>query len=106
MEARPGEGPVLACQQRFIVQRVSNIWRGRSAIREKDITLDTWKERAQPCDELGSIGLEEENAAACMSDRSEEHTSELQSRMRISYAVFCMKQKKTCTPVYYNTPRA
>src|SRR3546814_2255897 len=28
-------------------------------------------------------------------DRSEEHTSELQSLMRISYAVFCLKQKKT-----------
>src|SRR3546814_469453 len=27
-------------------------------------------------------------------DRSEEHTSELQSLMRISYAVFCLKQKK------------
>src|SRR3546814_5405185 len=26
-------------------------------------------------------------------DRSEEHTSELQSLMRISYAVFCLKQK-------------
>src|SRR3546814_9291488 len=31
-----------------------------------------------------------ENAA----DRSEEHTSELQSLMRISYAVFCLKKKK------------
>src|SRR3546814_3606046 len=29
-------------------------------------------------------------------DRSEEHTSELQSLMRISYAVFCLKKKKTC----------
>src|SRR3546814_2553056 len=28
-------------------------------------------------------------------DRSEEHTSELQSLMRISYAVFCLKKKKT-----------
>src|SRR3546814_10560226 len=27
--------------------------------------------------------------------RSEEHTSELQSLMRISYAVFCLKNKKT-----------
>src|SRR3546814_1499870 len=27
-------------------------------------------------------------------DRSDEHTSELQSLMRISYAVFCLKQKK------------
>src|SRR3546814_8850646 len=30
-------------------------------------------------------------------DRSEEHTSELQSLMRISYAVFCLKQKKNKT---------
>src|SRR3546814_8701155 len=29
--------------------------------------------------------------------RSEEHTSELQSLMRISYAVFCLKKKKTQT---------
>src|SRR3546814_7803938 len=33
---------------------------------------------------LGRIGI-----------RSEEHTSELQSLMRISYAVFCLKKKKT-----------
>src|SRR3546814_4492104 len=33
--------------------------------------------------------------AACAADpRSEEHTSELQSLMRISYAVFCLKKKK------------
>src|SRR3546814_7453946 len=30
-------------------------------------------------------------------DRSEEHTSELQSLMRISYAVFCLKNKKPQT---------
>src|SRR3546814_4476425 len=30
--------------------------------------------------------------------RSEEHTSELQSLMRISYAVFCLKKKITKTP--------
>src|SRR3546814_5981838 len=30
-------------------------------------------------------------------ERSEEHTSELQSLMRISYAVFCLKKKKTQT---------
>src|SRR3546814_6715176 len=30
--------------------------------------------------------------------RSEEHTSELQSLMRISYAVFCLKKKQTNTP--------
>src|SRR3546814_1556202 len=32
--------------------------------------------------------------ATWTSSRSEEHTSELQSLMRISYAVFCLKQKK------------
>src|SRR3546814_6026714 len=31
-------------------------------------------------------------------DRSEEHTSELQSLMRISYAVFCLKKKKKNKP--------
>src|SRR3546814_3626094 len=36
-------------------------------------------------------------------DRSEEHTSELQSLMRISYAVFCLKKKKTLTQ-YIITP--
>src|SRR3546814_10430864 len=32
-------------------------------------------------------------AMAAATDRSEEHTSELQSLMRISYAVFCLKKK-------------
>src|SRR3546814_8718374 len=34
--------------------------------------------------------------------RSEEHTSELQSLMRISYAVFCLKKKKTRTNTLTN----
>src|SRR3546814_2500861 len=34
---------------------------------------------------------------AFMQARSEEHTSELQSLMRISYAVFCLKKKKQTT---------
>src|SRR3546814_5673663 len=47
--------------------------------------------------------------------RSEEHTSELQSLMRISYAVFCLKKKTinshhhnrtTLTTTYKNTTRA
>src|SRR3546814_20590514 len=35
--------------------------------------------------------------AGNVSERSEEHTSELQSLMRISYAVFCLKKKKQNT---------
>src|SRR3546814_3444330 len=47
-------------------------------------------EREQERPRLGRI-REEELADAF---RSEEHTSELQSLMRISYAVFCLKKKK------------
>src|SRR3546814_2995221 len=36
-------------------------------------------------------------------DRSEEHTYELQSLMRISYAVFCLKKKKKQNPDYTTT---
>src|SRR3546814_10488542 len=38
--------------------------------------------------------LAETEAISAMASRSEEHTSELQSLMRISYAVFCLTKKK------------
>src|SRR3546814_3702941 len=38
----------------------------------------------------------------CPFGRSEEHTSELQSLMRISYAVFCLKKKKITTETHAN----
>src|SRR3546814_1643933 len=37
--------------------------------------------------------------------RSEEHTSELQSLMRISYAVFCLKKKKSIKNIYNQRTR-
>src|SRR3546814_7011235 len=40
------------------------------------------------------VGADISAAAEAALDRSEEHTSELQSLMRISYAVFCLKKKK------------
>src|SRR3546814_7046046 len=42
-------------------------------------------------------GLSRELLAIVHRHRSEEHTSELQSLMRISYAVFCLKKKKNKT---------
>src|SRR3546814_3951479 len=45
----------------------------------------------------GSEAIADDNASndvAPAADRSEEHTSELQSLMRISYAVFCLQQNK------------
>src|SRR3546814_2281152 len=42
-------------------------------------------------------------AELCWGDRSEEHTSELQSLMRISYAVFCLKKEnQIITSLTYN----
>src|SRR3546814_5308423 len=45
----------------------------------------------------GTVEVQHEEVvdAGLLQRRSEEHTSELQSLMRISYAVFCLKQKKT-----------
>src|SRR3546814_9783242 len=40
------------------------------------------------------------NNATTFTNRSEEHTSELQSLMRISYAVFCLKKTKSIKPTY------
>src|SRR3546814_5849865 len=56
---------------------------------------DLLERRAVP---FGGLGLEALDgffsALAVAPDRSEEHTSELQSLMRSSYAVFCLKKKK------------
>src|SRR3546814_7022292 len=45
--------------------------------------------------ELGGLVVWIPGAMMSVLARSEEHTSELQSLMRISYAVFCLKKKKT-----------
>src|SRR3546814_8840792 len=45
-------------------------------------------------DDAGEKLAQEVEAAGGLAGRSEEHTSELQSLMRISYAVFCLKKKK------------
>src|SRR3546814_9131289 len=44
-----------------------------------------------------------EGEEAVLEKRSEEHTSELQSLMRISYAVFCLKKKILKTPTRTHT---
>src|SRR3546814_4467532 len=55
-----------------------------------EIEMQSYVKR-KATDRGGALGI-----AACVSLilRSEEHTSELQSLMRISYAVFCLKNKK------------
>src|SRR3546814_5780949 len=46
---------------------------------------------------LGADGEDHRGRLPRQGVRSEEHTSELQSLMRISYAVFCLKKKKITT---------
>src|SRR3546814_8408272 len=55
-----------------------------------------WKVRRSRAVPLGQRHWSGNDAPMSLTqgDRSEEHTSELQSLMRISYAVFCLKKKK------------
>src|SRR3546814_1101810 len=46
----------------------------------------------------GQMGVDKVRGGAPYGARSEEHTSELQSLMRISYAVFCLQKKKHHIP--------
>src|SRR3546814_10825857 len=62
--------------------------------RAKETTRRNAQKRAEYQRFADSLGIEYDSAEADKVTRSEEHTSELQSLMRISYAVFCLKKKK------------
>src|SRR3546814_3027952 len=70
-----------------------------------------WGDDACFAGEAGFVGAHlgatrERRGATGVRGRSEEHTSELQSLMRISYAVFCVKKKNTPTtePTHKQNP--
>src|SRR3546814_9006060 len=65
---------------------------GRSAKRRRG-EIDRFKEQWGSWHDFGVVGQRKERRGN-IPKRSEEHTSELQSLMRISYAVFCLKKKK------------
>src|SRR3546814_3540781 len=52
--------------------------------------------------ELAELEQSSATLTARWQSRSEEHTSELQSLMRISYAVFCLKKKKKQLQIHAN----
>src|SRR3546814_2548814 len=56
--------------------------------------------RRNPHFPVNTLTLMRGAVAAAELGRSEEHTSELQSLMRISYAVFCLKKKTTKTEAH------
>src|SRR3546814_1039766 len=61
--------------------------------------ISAFSASAQRSDSAGSRTVKSSGASdrCAWATRSEEHTSELQSLMRISYAVFCLKKKKKIT---------
>src|SRR3546814_1170199 len=67
-----------------------------SSKRTNDVGTGTSRTTAMPPSTTGRLNTLEPI-------RSEEHTSELQSLMRISYAVFCLKKKKKLKSQHKNT---
>src|SRR3546814_2899659 len=65
---------------------LSGLWRRRQAAA---IIAYAGQQEGMPTVLMGDL-----NEWSAQGGRSEEHTSELQSLMRISYAVFCLKKKK------------
>src|SRR3546814_4673997 len=92
-----GEWPVLRQRRRrldggLLISRVGSLFLRRGRFRKGrmdrfDRRLAGERDRRRPRAGNASIGQSRRW-------RSEEHTSELQSLMRISYAVFCLKKKK------------
>src|SRR3546814_1022112 len=81
-------------------------WRGRrnDLLRRRDKPEQPGHHRPPKLDQFCRtyyMGKSHLSPSQSLGGRSEEHTSELQSLMRISYAVFCLKKKKTTT--YNNT---
>src|SRR3546814_6874720 len=75
--------------------------RSRSAVRAwVSDTSSSWRLESSVAASLRKVTR---RSSIRRSARSEEHTSELQSLMRISYAVFCLKKKKKTTLCKYNT---
>src|SRR3546814_10574524 len=82
--------------------------RGRSAGDDLELgAAEALSRQADDCRRAGAERAAQREVSAmqaCHADnnRSEEHTSELQSLMRISYAVFCLKKKTKTTTTHTN----
>src|SRR3546814_5417208 len=76
--------------------RVGRCWRSRLGRRKMRILVcgGAGYIGSHTCTVLAGRGHDLLVADSFVNSRSEEHTSELQSLMRISYAVFCLKKKK------------
>src|SRR3546814_1161752 len=78
-----------------MILTLHNYWSARGCAILQPYDMRVGAGTFHPATTLRSLGPEPWNVAYVQ--RSEEHTSELQSLMRISYAVFCLKKKKEKT---------
>src|SRR3546814_3881163 len=91
----------LGCRDGQISGRVDRLF--GAAVERDGIELCVSEDRLRDVDRFTddrgqihqAVRAERPRVPRCRRRRSEEHTSELQSLMRISYAVFCLKKKKT-----------
>src|SRR3546814_7817160 len=96
----PGFRPAAAYQHRAFARAVPEQFGKHVAARKPEPPIEArLAMAAAPARELRYALFQPGHVliAARRCARSEEHTSELQSLMRISYAVFCLKKKKRTT---------
>src|SRR3546814_8995938 len=84
---RAGASVVVAGRRQAPLQKLAHDL-GAAGIDARAIAIDVTDESSI------KAGFDKAQAHFGLVDRSEEHTSELPSLMRISYAVFCLKKKK------------
>src|SRR3546814_3906401 len=94
---RPEDIEVVAQQNLLTVTGTRAEDDGQGEYLHRGIAARAFERRFQLADFIEAGDARFENGL--LSIRSEEHTSELQSLMRISYAVFCLKKKKINTKI-------
>src|SRR3546814_5858837 len=94
----PVDEALVAIEQALVVKLDEHLDDGGGkALVHREALVRPVARRAQAAELPGDLAARLRLPFPDMLERSEEHTSELQSLMRISYAVFCLKKKKKNT---------
>src|SRR3546814_7242880 len=94
----PGVRRIYPSQGNFLLGRFADADVAYARLLAAGVVVRDMRQMPQLGDALritfGTPGQNDVVVRALQAERSEEHTSELQSLMRISYAVFCLKTKQ------------